>query len=59
MKVQLKPILPLYPRLTSGIFIANMFHTIAEVSSIIFNLIFVASKNYFELFWTRKAEQAL
>ena len=38
MKVELLPILLLYPRLTSGIFIANVFHAIAAASSIIFNL---------------------
>ena len=37
-KVELPPILPSYPRLTSRIFIANMFHTIAEASSVIFAL---------------------
>ena len=41
MKVELpalSTILPLHPRLTPTIFISNMFHTIAEASSIFFNL---------------------
>ena len=37
-KVELPPILSSYSRLTSGIFIPGMSHTIAEASSIIFDL---------------------
>ena len=35
--MELLPILPSYPWLASGIFIAYVFHTIAEVNSVIFN----------------------
>ena len=37
-KVELPPILPWYARLTLEIFIADVFHTIAKASSIIFDL---------------------
>ena len=37
-KVELPPILPSYPRLKLEIFIADMFHTVAGASSIIFDL---------------------
>ena len=37
-KVDLLPLLPLYPKLTLEIFIGDMFNTIADVSSIIFDL---------------------
>ena len=37
-KVELPPILSSYSRLTSGIFIADVFHTTTDASSIIFDL---------------------
>ena len=50
-KVELLPILPWYPRLTLEIFIADVFHTIAKASSIIFDLRrqFFAEVKIFEL----------
>ena len=50
-KVELPPFLPSYPRLMLGIFITNIFHTIAEVTSIIFDLCrqFFADAKIFEL----------
>ena len=42
-------ILPSYPRLRSAIFIAHVFHTIADASSIIFDLrrqFFADAKNF-------------
>ena len=53
--MNLLPILPSRPGLMSGIFIADMFHTIAKASSIIFEI----SKNcWCKNFWIRKAESA-
>ena len=51
MKGELLPILLLYPRLTLRIFIANMFHTIAEAGLVIFDLCwqFFGEANIFEL----------
>ena len=49
--MELFPLLLLYPTLTPEIFIADMFHTIADVSSIIFDLFlqFFANTKVFEL----------
>ena len=49
--VELPPNLQLYPRLTLGIFIADLFHTIAKASSIIISLHgqFFANTKSFEL----------
>ena len=48
-KVELSLIFPSYPRLTSGISIANVFHTYTEARSIFFG--FFANTKIFEVEW--------
>ena len=57
MKMELLPILPSYPRLTLGIFIADVFHTVAKASLIIFEffLFFIleVERLVFDIFLTQ------